>query len=58
MVQSGHNPNVKENDKVKLEMFLSMVSHIHEVKDKAETDFYKIKRNSLNNLVNWGENVF
>jgi hypothetical protein len=58
MVQSGHNPNCKESDKLKLEMFLSMVGHIEEVKGKAERDFHRIKQNSLNNLHNWGEMIF
>ena len=39
-------------------MFLSMVKHIEEIKDRAERDFHRIKHNSLNNLYNWGENIF
>lgn len=39
-------------------MFLSMVGHIEEVKGKAERDFHRIKKNSLNNLHNWGELIF
>lgn len=58
MVQSGHNPNVKENDKVKLDMFLSMVNHIEEARTKAERDFHRIKQNSLNNLFEWGDMIF
>ncbi len=39
-------------------MFLSMVKHIEEANDKAERDFYRIKKNSLNNLYNWGDMIF
>jgi hypothetical protein len=39
-------------------MFLSMVGHIHEVKDKAERDYFRIKQNSLNNLFGWRDMIF
>ena len=35
-----------------------MVKHIEEAKDKAERDFHRIKRNSLNNFYNWGDMIF
>lgn len=39
-------------------MFLSMVKHIEQAKDKAERDYHKIKKNELNNLYNWGDMIF
>lgn len=39
-------------------MFLSMVGHIQEAKGKAERDFHRIKRNSLNNPYNWADMIF
>ena len=53
MVQGRHNPNVKESDYVKVEMYLSMVKHIEEVSQLAEKDYYKIAQNSLNNHLRW-----